>query len=315
MKKVIILSIIGFILISCKKENSNQNNVQWIQLKGFPIDCYVPYMVLINDTLVVSNYGNAYGKNDGIYISSDSGNTWSNNSTRYSIKVEPLITDGRNLYAGTMGDGVFFSNDMGKHWVEKNNGLPSNFYVMDMIQSKNKIFLCGNGIYYLMDTSSTWHDITPPGTTQAYSIIEFDSTIISSFVTNTLAATYKSSTNNINWIPIIKSTSGLNTIRVRQFFLKKNIIFAASEFHDGIYVSSDNGVSWTKGQGFKGYVYNFASYNELIFVSAGQDGVFKSVDNGNSWTNIGCNDAISIAVMHNSLYAGTKFHGIWKLSL
>jgi hypothetical protein len=313
MKKVLIVLAIIIVFSSCTKDNSKP--AQWEQIKSFPVNYNAAWIVSVNDTLVVSVMANSYNSLTKIFISSDFGKTWVLNSKNLDLsEAYPLITDGKNLYAGSWGNGVYFSSNMGKNWISRNIGLPTSFAVMDLVKYNNRLFVCGPGIYYSDDSAKTWHNITYPGTIQASSVIQIDTNIISSFITSNVTCFYKTSANNINWIPVDSTNTELKTLRVKGFFLYKDYIYTISDMYYGIYVSSDKGKTWVKGTGFDGYGYNFAAYNDVIFAACG-DAVFKSLDFGKSWINIGCYGAGTVAIFHNTLYAGTGDRGIWKLAL
>jgi hypothetical protein len=313
MKKVLIILAIIIVFSSCSKDNSTP--AQWEQIKSFPVNYNAAWIVSVNDTLVVSVMANSFNSLTKIYISSDFGKTWVLNSKNLDLpEAYPLETDGNNLYAGSWGNGVYFSSNMGKNWISRNIGLPTSFAVMDLVKYNNRLFVCGNGIYYSDDSAKTWHDITYPGTIQASSVIQIDTNIISSFITSREYCFYKTSANNINWIPVDSTNAEMQPITVKRFFSYKDYIFTISNFSIGIYVSSDKGKTWVKGIGFDGYGFNFAAYNDVIFAACG-DAVYKSLDFGKSWTNIGLYGAVAVAVFHNTLYAGTSDRGLWKLAL
>ena len=85
-----------------------------------------------------------------------------------------------------------------------------------------------------------------------------------------------------------------------------------------VYVSSDHGVSWTAAAGLddQGHNYpsNFLPCNNTMFLATA-NGVYKSENSGLNWTNTGCPNAISLAIIGDSLFAGTGYHGIWKRGL
>ncbi len=292
-------------------------NAQWQQLGGYSEHGNARSMVFNNDTMIASHCGNAY-EQFGLYTSPDYGVTWSSN-TILGQAAHPIIEDGGNLYAGTWGDGVFFSTDNGNSWVAKNNGLPSNFSVLDLIKINNEMYVCGTGgIYYSNDSAESWEDISFPGTVQAMCIVVAENTLIASFSTQSAWGVYKSTDNGANWI-LIDPSSGLTDNSIGELSYHFDIIYAAAEMGSGnVYLSNDSGISWTTAAGFEdqGYnqVYDFIAYNDTMY-SATINGVYKSIDYGLNWINTGCFNAMSLEIAGDTLFTGTGFNGIWKYEL
>ncbi|MCX6265776.1 MAG: T9SS type A sorting domain-containing protein, partial [Bacteroidetes bacterium] len=251
----------------------------------------------------------------------DHGNSWSPKNTSLGISASPLISNGGLLYTGTSGQGVYLSTDQGNTWTARNNGLPSGFPVFDLIAENSSFYVCGTGsIFHSTDNTANWENISLAGTVQATSVIAAGDTIIASFVSQISDGVYRSTNNGVDWI-LINSTSGLNDTRIRKFAYYKNTIYAASNGDLGsgnVYVSTDHGISWTAAEGLDdqghNYPYNFLPSDNTMFLAT-TNGVYKSINSGLSWTNTGCTNAISLAIIGDTLFAGTGYHGIWKRGL
>lgn len=296
-------------------------NAQWYQVTGYSSTGNASSMVVMGDTMIVSSTGNAYDIIPGIFTSTNGGVTWSSKNTILGTPASPLVKSAGNLYTGTWGQGVYLSMDKGISWVAKNNGLPSGFDVFDLAVNNTNFYVCGiGGIFHSSDNANTWENISLPGIVQAISIIAKGDTILSSIVTQTIAGVYKSTNNGAAW-SLIGNSTGLNDTYIRKFDLFYNRIFAASSGDLGtgnIYVSPDNGISWIAAQGLDdqghNYPYNFIPSGNTIFLAT-SNGVYKSIDFGVTWSNTGCSNAQSLAIIGDTLFAGTGFHGIWKRGL
>ncbi len=296
-------------------------NAQWQQLGGYSANGNASSMIVINDTMIVSSTGNVYDMTPGLFTSTNHGVTWSVKNTNLGTGASPLITDGGYLYAGTWGQGVYLSSDKGNTWIVKNNGLPSSFPVLDLIKNNTDLYVCGTGgIFHSTDNATTWENISLAGTVQATSVIATGDTIISGIVSQTVAGVYKSNNNGAIWT-LIDPATGLIDTRIRKFGLDYHTIFAASDGDMGtgnVYVSTDNGNSWTAGNGLNdqghNYPQKFIAFNGTVFLATA-NGVYKSNDYGLNWMNTGCINAMSLAIIGDTLFAGTGYHGIWKRRL
>jgi hypothetical protein len=79
------------------------------------------------------------GTNDGIYLSTDNGTSWTAANTGlpyfnydgnygHGPQVMRMLAQGSTLFAGTTGEGVFRSDNMGANWIQADNGL-TNFEI------------------------------------------------------------------------------------------------------------------------------------------------------------------------------------------
>ncbi len=314
MKKHVCLSVI-FACIFCSV------NAQWQPLSGYSSTEGASSLIVLGDTMIASSTGNSYDMTPGFLISSDHGNTWTVKNNSLGIGAYPLFADGEYLYAGTNGQGVNLSTDKTATWTTKNNGLPSNFQVLDLLVNNSDFYVCGSGgIFHSADSAKTWENISLPGTVQAASVIVVGDTIISSFVFNSSEGVYKSTNNGISWL-LIDSTTGLSDTRIRKFTVFHHTLFAASNGDLGsgnVYISSDNGISWTASNGLFDHghnvPFNFITYYNTIFLAT-TNGIYQSNDYGLNWTSTGCANTLSLAIVGDTLYTGTGWHGIWKRGL
>jgi photosystem II stability/assembly factor-like uncharacterized protein len=190
--------------------------------------------------------------------------TWQNISTGFPLKVVTKVLvspeDSLKIYAGTDGDGVYFSTDGGLNWDYSSTGA-SNFSIADMIfypNSAEELFIgCKNtAVYRSQDAGLNWE--------------------VFNMGIATLAA---------NDIAIDPQNSN-------------NIIVAFESWNSGgCYMSNDGGNTWDLVWGLPATRFSAVTYdiNSNVYAvsqgpsSVAQEGVYKSIDGGITWTNTGPN--------------------------
>ncbi|MCG8607229.1 hypothetical protein MJD09_19875 [bacterium] len=103
-------------------------------------------------------------EDDGIFISTDSGQTWqSHNDGLESLTIYCLAQDPQSdlvLYAGTFRGGVFKSIDGGKSWKSYNNGLTRlDIHALLVDPSDSDVIYCGTlggGVFVSEDGGANW---------------------------------------------------------------------------------------------------------------------------------------------------------------
>ncbi len=92
-----------------------------------------------NDNLLIAGTSGTFEISEGIYRSSDYGNTWTNVNSEIS-SVFSLARKDTNIVAGTGWCGIFISTDLGINWAPFNNGLLPYITIYALIFSDSYIF-------------------------------------------------------------------------------------------------------------------------------------------------------------------------------
>jgi photosystem II stability/assembly factor-like uncharacterized protein len=214
---------------------------------------------------------------DGVYLSTDSGENWTqvNNGLISKNIVNSLIYNGANILAGTEDVGVFLSTNNGNNWTKSSSGIP-NTCIQTFAANGTNLYTgacyfdgaSGGSVYFSTDSGDSWTEIN-------------------------------------NGLPMDQN---INALAVND-----SILFAG--LGNGIYRSSDNGSNWTLVLNNKGTVYSFL-FDGLNLFSATAGGVFLSTDNGVNWTGInnGLTDKDVRALAHigTNLFADTYNSGIFR---
>jgi photosystem II stability/assembly factor-like uncharacterized protein len=233
---------------------------------------------------------------------------WSKTNGPDSNRVQALAVIGKNLFAGTDGDGVYLSTDNGLNWTPINSGL-TNYWVNNLAVNDTNLFAgtMGGGIFILPQNEEIWTEVN-------FGLTDPDVYCLAIIDTNIFAGTcgggiFRSVNNGDNWTAI-NSGFTYDNFRCIQCItpLGSNIYVGA---FDGIFVSSNNGDNWINIDTTNTMVYSFAqSGSNLIAGSWG--GTFLSDNNGETWTpvNSGPSHILSLAVNDTNVYAGSSGMGV-----
>ena len=96
---------------------------------------------------------------DGAMVSMDEGETWKYIYEGHTL--HDISTDGTNVYAMSLGEGLLKSSNEGVTWENINQGLgKSNLYTFDVKYFHNKLFAAQwDGIYESIDGGKSWNII------------------------------------------------------------------------------------------------------------------------------------------------------------
>jgi ligand-binding sensor domain-containing protein len=136
----------------------------------------------------------------------------------------------------------------------------------------------------------------------------------SGLVAGTHQGTYLSQDSGRTWSA---AKTGLVNLQVSGLLRSGNRLLVATG--TGVYRSDDSAASWTgPGAGLSGVVWGLAQHSGRIFAATGT-GVFVSEDQGNAWQRLGQTweggGVDAMAVLGDTLLAGTRNRGIWRFDL
>ncbi|MGE5352697.1 MAG: WD40/YVTN/BNR-like repeat-containing protein, partial [Acidobacteriota bacterium] len=224
---------------------------------------------------------------DGVFRSTDKGNTWSIADTGLSdLRVLTLIaapntSGGKTLFVGTY-NGIFASTNNGETWSTINHGM-ENIITLS-IAAHGKTLYAGSyrkGIYISTDNGANWinHSNGLSSLTVRDISIKGDSIFAA-----TEDGIFVSSDNGTLWQP---ANGGLHAHSILSMASIGNDLFAATET-GGVFLSSDKGESWKAvNKGLKDKCINaLAAMGDELFAGSDTSGFFKSTDHGLNWREI-----------------------------
>lgn len=272
--------------------------------------------------------GGGYLWHDGIYKTTNSGETWELiglfGAGIKEIVIDP--TDENIIYAGTT-EKLWQSTDAGITWVQKPT-ISSVVYDITIDPYDHQILYIGTpfsnaACQKSTDGGETWFDSGMPNT-YLYSVLcdPDDPNVVycggESYTIN--PGFYKSTDGGQTWTQM---TNGFPNVAPTEIVADPNnpdIIYAATNDYylgDGIYKSTDNGESWTQiGLGDK-YCWAVAidPANSNNVYAGTYNGLYKSTNAGNNWSGPFISSEVSIEeieVKNNIVFAGERGSGVYK---
>jgi photosystem II stability/assembly factor-like uncharacterized protein len=227
------------------------------------------------------------------FIGTDSGVLGANyTSGLVGLEVSSLAKDSNNdIYAGTMGAGVFKTTNLGTTWLQMNNGL-ENLGVWSINIDGNDTIFAGTfgGVYVSTDGGSSWNAKNgglPEGV--AFDIVRSSAGDLYASVTDKAfnSSVYKSSNDGDLW----SKTSLVTDFLVQPLAVDNagGAVYAGVSGGD-VYKSLDGGSTWQNMTADKVAALSFSNSfargaaNNLYIGS--RSGVYKSADEGNTWTKL-----------------------------
>jgi photosystem II stability/assembly factor-like uncharacterized protein len=172
------------------------------------------------------------GTDGGVFVSTNHGLAWDPASPKIAdYYVNTLVMRGTDLYAGTGGNGIFLSNDNGDSWMAVNSGLPNDAHVTDLVLRGTDLFakvatMSNIGTFQCSADGMSWtkagpeYADLPPGNGLAD---------LPAGVRKIQAAVFAGWPDDFSMI--------------QTFAVSGAYMFAGTEL--GVFISSDNGKSWT----------------------------------------------------------------------
>ena len=237
-------------------------------------------------------------------------------------EVECLAVSGTNIFAGTNGEGIFFSNNNGNTWTAVNNGL-TNMYIRSLAVSDTNVFAgTYDGVFLSSNNGNSWTNVSNglPSGTVVMSLVTNGTNVFAGLGSDPdTGGVYISSNNGNSWTAV---NNGLPYDTMEPIYsvlglgVNGNYIFALPMRAD-LAVSNNNGASWsTANNGYQNddNSFHFTTTDSDIFVGNFY-GVFISNNNGGLWTTM--NNALTtsgvtaLTAFGNNIFAGSSGEGVY----
>lgn len=293
-------------------------------VQGFPPTASIDNALLFsNNTIFSGTHG------DGLYKSTNAGNSWTkfgttnNQDTLSNSIIYAVLKTGNIILAGTCGNGLYRSANNGTSWVHIRNGLPqqsTGYLCVQSLAKTTSAILAGTdqGLFYSNDLGLTWNASNLNGD-DVVAVTANDSVACAAVEFFTGSATiYRSVNNPAIWNQVFQA-AGADWASMGSD--GKSHFYAGTLLTDN-FVSKNDGLTWQNvGPGIPpgsgGFAIAATAKNVFIGNSTG---VYFSNNNGNSFTEVNTgfdkNHAVQgFAISSTDIYAGLFLNSVWKRPL
>jgi photosystem II stability/assembly factor-like uncharacterized protein len=265
-------------------------------------------------------YAGTFG--DGVFVSTDNGLNWTQ-TVLTGFNVNSFAVLGSKIFIGTLGNGVLVSSDKGANWeqttLNSEDASISSFtsndeYIYTSIQMISASILYGAGVFRSKKDNIKWEPIYSLKIgTKNISCLETSGDNIYMGLYDRRGI-YRSTDKGKTWVIVGSNYTGLWMWHISSIKKIGHKLFAGS-FRDAVFVSDDNGDTWTQSGLSGSRVLSIDKINNLIFAGTRDFGIFISSDDGENWlqSNNGLVNLIvgSVCSIGDDLFAGTR-DGVYR---
>ena len=209
------------------------------------------------------------------------------------VAIPDTQTGGVDIFAATDGGGFYRSSDNGIQWHKVKTDLKKNTTIRCLTVLSNGegawTLYAGttSGLYYTLDGGKTWKSLGALFEDCAVCPVAayIDASRDTVLLAGVISSLFVSTDAGRNWVsPTTPPVSSPTSFAVMHTMKDSGIIhIVAGTMWDGIYVSSDNGMTWTPST-LKGSIGAVGASDSIIFAGAYADHIYRSTDEGTSWT-------------------------------
>jgi len=182
------------------------------------------------------------GATDGVYRAINDGSyNWS--KVLDNVSCFSLLIKGTDVFAGTLGGGIYYSNNNGTTWIQSNSGMNSYPYVYALATNGTYLFAGkygggspADGVYRSSDNGATWTQVINGLTnTNVFSLAVKGNFLFA----GTNGGIFRSSNDGNNWINVAGGV--VHTLNV----ICNNDLYAGLLSSGGVSKSTDDGTTWS----------------------------------------------------------------------
>jgi photosystem II stability/assembly factor-like uncharacterized protein len=295
-------AVVIVMVVAC----AHRVSAQWTNTNG-PANEHISDLAVCNNTIFAGTF-------HGIYVSSDTGNTWNtaiSGLTNDSIKG--FMVSGNSIFAIGLEGGLFLSTNNGGNWVPLSSGFTEKKkWCLTMSNGKLIAGTVYGGIFLSSDTGKTW-GAANSGLAGKF-VMDFavgDGNIFAAVD----GGVFLSTDNGANWSPTaMKFTPEVLSVC-------KNVVYAGTLGGPSIYRSADNGGSWKQlSRDGTNSTRALAVCDDKVFIGAEIDGIFCVTNSDTKcrkfYPSLPSFSSIwSIVVCGNNVFTAVDSKTVWRMSL
>ncbi len=240
--------------------------------------------ILIDDNNGIYCGTGYYDNGNGVFYSSDGGENWKHLGLGGKIVLSLAFNSDGHIYAGTIKDGLFFTDDMGTTWQNYTNGLYRKQVFRLEVNQEDDIFIGSEneGVFRSTNGGDSFSQIGLPISIVGNIIFSGDSLIFAS----TTSGVQKYQRKTKKW-----SNVGLQHVQ-QVAFAPNGDLFAAtgnlslfvSKVSASLFRSTNNGESWSIVAFEDTVVWNVLITDQnIIYAIIDLEGLMRSYDYGSTW--------------------------------
>jgi hypothetical protein len=247
------------------------------------------------------------------FLSSDDGATWIQvGSADTDMDMLSIAMSNNSVLAGTWNDLLQSTSGGASFNISTPTGIPVDTAIWSMAAIGSTL-LAGTkeDVYRSSDNGSTWTELKAgiPANAIVTSIIASGDSFLAGTDTAGVLTMPKAGTN---WTTV---GSVLANAHISQLAVLDTRLFAVTP--DGVFVSSNDGSSWTADTSGLGDVNCLLVLGGRLLAGTDNSGVQLSADSGLTWTSFSAGmpsgtRVWSLAATSNSIFAGTN-SGVWRV--
>jgi len=264
---------------------------------------------------VLSNGALVAGTQNGVFVTSDEGNSWASSGGEIGSHTVYSLAEGDKgtLWAAAGSNGLFFSVDKGAHWTT-NSAAPLGCYFSRVAKNPaGSLFAIGSSVLFRStDNGALWSTVLSKG-----GGFLFCSKLGTVFIRDSIGSLLRSFNDGSTWT----STSGMNPTNTVYDMAEDSAGILYAGTFEGVFMSGDSGATWHKI--LDGETQSLA-INEVGYLFRGAYGTVTASEpsftknNGISWSDIGSGlgshqGIARLAVGKNGrVFAGTVDGGMYR---
>lgn len=240
--------------------------------------------------------------------------TWDTSSVGLSSVNPTSILKYQYLtYLTTNSDGMYYSSNDGLRWFPFYtwSGLNTSFFSC-VIEKDGNLYAGSQdkGIFKSTNLGYSWRNSDTGITVKKIrGLVSFNNKL---FAATFGGGIFISTNDGLNWY---QSNNGLENLNLYKLKIYSSNLYTSTSYCS--YVSTDQGVSWTKFfDSNNKSIRDYCVKNNILFVSVWNDGLYRSTNNGINWSVVGLDSlgtVIKAVHLHNNILFANNYHtGIYR---